>query len=171
MTISVPALKLDQVVRECAKWMTKKRANKKMIQSILGKLIYISASVQQGRKFVSRILETLRSMGNRNWTWVSQDFKQHIEWVQRYGAASNALHLYNIGRPSIVIECDSLTTGAGGNSGKYSTQHTTKFSVIHQLEAVNIVVAFRTLAHLHNIRAADVTIFTDNSASSYALQI
>lgn len=42
--------------------------------------------------------------------------------------------------------------------------------MIHQLEALNVLVVFRTLAHLHSLRAAQVIIFTDNSASSHALQ-
>lgn len=176
MTISIPEAKLEQVVNECSKWLSKKRANKRMIQSILGKLIHVSACVKQGRKFVSRILDTLRAMGDRNWTWVTQDFRKDIEWFQKYGASANGIHIFRLDRPSIVIECDSSTTGAGGNSGqycyswKYNEAHVKRFSLIHQLEAVNVVVAFRTLAHLHNIRSARVTIFTDNSASSYALQ-
>lgn len=115
-------------------------------------------------------------MGSKNWTWIDQDFRRDIEWFQRYGAASNGVHLYTIDRPSVVIECDSSTTGAGGNSGlycyswQYAEEHIKRFPLIHQLEAVNVVVAFRTLAHVHNIKAARVTIFTDNSASSYALQ-
>lgn len=176
MTISIPDLKLEEVVKECSKWLAKKRANRKMIQSILGKLIYISACVNQGRKFVSRILQTLPAMGSRNWTWIDNEFRRDIEWFQKYAAVSNGVHLYSIARPSIVIECDSSTTGAGGNSGsycyswKYSEGHMKKFAVIHQLEAVNVVVAFKTLAHLHDINSAIVTIFTDNSASSHALQ-
>lgn len=176
MTISIPQPKLDQVVNECSKWACKKRANKKMIQSILGKLIYVSACISQGRKFVSRILQTLRAMGDKNWTWINQDFRRDIEWFQKYGAMSNGIHLYAIDRPVITIECDSSTEGAGGNAGsfcyawKYSEDHVKTFPVIHQLEAVNVVVAFRTLAHLQNTRAARVIIFTDNSASSYALQ-
>lgn len=176
MTIAVPEEKLKQVLNECGKWTSKKRANKKMIQSILGKLIYISACVNQGRKFVARILDTLRAMGPKNWTWVNQEFKKDIEWFQRYAAMSNGIHLYRIDRPSILIECDSSTSGAGGNSGpfcyswEYTKEHTDRFSAIHQLEAVNIVVAFRTLAHIHDIKSAHVTILTDNSASSCALQ-
>lgn len=107
MTISVPPEKLEQVVKECSKWLSKKRANKKMIQSILGKLIYVSACINQGRKFVSRILETLRAMGDKNWTWVGDEFRKDIEWFHRYGAIANGVHLYSIDKPSIVIECDS----------------------------------------------------------------
>lgn len=52
----------------------------------------------------------------------------------------------------------------------YNDKHVKRFPVIHQLEAINIVVAFRTLAHRHDITSARVTILTDNSASSHALQ-
>lgn len=176
MTISIPQRKLEEVVNECAKWTFRKRANRSMIQSILGKLIYVSACINQGRKFVARMLDTLRSMGDRNWTSIDREFCKDIEWFQQYGAISNGIHMYKVERQSIVIECDSSKTGAGGNSGqfcyswKYDKAHVEKFSAIHQLEAVNVVVAFRTLAHLHNIRSAQVTIMTDKAAASYALE-
>lgn len=176
MSISIPKAKLDQVLSECSKWENRKRANRRMIQSILGKLIYISACVNQGRKFVSRILDTLRSMGERNWTWLGEDFRRDIRWFQCYAAQANGIHLYSLARPVIIIECDSSTTGAGGNSGgfcyswKYTKEHVRRFPVIHQLEAVNVVVAFRSLAHLHDIKSAQVTIMTDNSASSQVLE-
>lgn len=79
------------MVKECGKWAGRKRANRKMIQSILGKLIYISACVEQGRKFVSRILDTLRAMGDKNWTWISHEFRKDIESFQRYGAVLNGI--------------------------------------------------------------------------------
>lgn len=176
MTISIPARKMKEIVGECQKWTFRKRANRTMIQSILGKLIYISACINQGRKFVARMLDTLRAMGERNWTSIDKEFRKDIEWFQRYGDASNGIHLYKVPRTAIVMECDSSKTGAGGNSGqfcyswRYDTQHVQRFSAIHQLEAVNIIVAFRTLAHLHDVQSAQVIIMTDNAASSYALE-
>lgn len=176
MTIKIPTEKLREVLNECKKWKARTRANRRMIQSVRGKLIHISACVQQGRKFVSRVLDTRRSMGDRNWTYINDEFLLDLAWFEKYAEVWNGIHLYQPQRPSIFIECDSSKTGAGGNTNgfcyawEYSAQHTHAFAPIHQLEAVNIVVAYRSLAHLLRMPGARVVIFTDNLASSHVLQ-
>lgn len=62
MTLSIPQQKLDEVLTECAAWEGRKRASRNMIQKLIGKLVHISNGVAQGRKFISRILESLRAM-------------------------------------------------------------------------------------------------------------
>lgn len=42
MTVSIPRLKLEDVLNECKNWVSRRRASKRMIQSLLGKLIHIS---------------------------------------------------------------------------------------------------------------------------------
>lgn len=176
MTVSIPQAKLDETIQECEKWSHRKRANRRMIQSILGKLIHVSACVAQGRKFVSRIIDTLRSMGNHNWTNVTEEFLLDIKWFLAYARAANGIHIYHLDRPQIELECDSSKEGGGGHSRhlcyawKYSSQHKTLYDAIHQLEAINVVLAYKTLAPHLNIPGAHVTIFTDNSASSFAIQ-
>ena len=63
-------------------WFRKKKASLKELQSLLGKLHFISACVRPGRIFVSRLLNWLRSAfscnntGNRNGIFV--------KYLQRY---------------------------------------------------------------------------------------
>lgn len=52
-----------------------------MIQAIAGKLIFISNCVQSGRKFLARILATLRNMGEKKWTTLSDPFRADIKFV------------------------------------------------------------------------------------------
>lgn len=79
MTVAIPPSKLDQVLKECELWLTKKRVRKVMIQSLLGKLIYISNCVAQARKFVARIIATLTDMGHREWTTISEHFLKDVK--------------------------------------------------------------------------------------------
>lgn len=51
----------------------------------------------------------------------------------------------------------------------YPHHHMCKYSDIHQLEALNILVAYQTLALPQQISPAKVVIWTDNMASSWAL--
>lgn len=48
-------------------------------------------------------------------------------------------------------------------------RHVHTFKAIHQLEAVNLLIAYRTLAHVVSNDSTAVTIYTDNMSSSYAL--
>lgn len=76
---------------------------------------------------------------------------------------------------TLAIECDACLSGAGGNSDQnfyiwdYTPDHLRRFPLIHQLEAVNIVVALRTLCINQPRPGEGVTIYTDNQSSSFAL--
>lgn len=175
MSISIPPPKLEEVLAECTIWETRSRVNKVMIQSLLGKLIHLSNCIQHGRKFLTRIISTLRAMGDRNWTTIDIEFKKDIRWYQLYARTGNGVNLYAPSLPSLWIECDSSLSGAGGNTithaytWQYVDNHRKIFKAIHQLEALNIIVAYRTLAHITSKHPTAVTIYTDNSSSSYAL--
>lgn len=117
MTVMVPSAKLQEVLTECKLWKSRKNASKQMLQSIVGKLVHVSTCVRQGRRFVSRILDALRSMGPRAWTHVSNDMLLDIKWLELYAESSNGVHLFDVDRPEIIIECDSSLQGAGGHAG------------------------------------------------------
>lgn len=145
------------------------KVNKVMIQSLLGKLVHLSNCIQHGRKFLSRILFTLRAMENRTWTTIDQEFKKDVRWFRLYAETGNGINLYTPSLPSAWIECDSSLQGGGGNtishaySWIYTDTHKKSFSAIHQLEA------YRTLAHVTSKDPVALTIFTDNMSLSYAL--
>lgn len=175
MTLAIPRLKLQEVLTECSGWATKKRASRRMIQKILGKLVHVSNGVPQGRKFVGRILDTLRQMGDREWTTVNEPFKMDIKWFLQFASISNGIRL--IKPPTICheIECDSsMDAGGGVTTGlcytwRYGKDISSKFTSIHELEAINLVVAYKTFAPYFTTNAT-VCIYTDNQASSFALK-
>lgn len=176
MSVAIPQLKLQQVIEECKKWDNRKRASKSMIQSLAGRLLHLSACVAQGRKFTARILNTLRAMGNRVWTTVDTEFMKDLNWFKSYAAEANGKAIYTTVRPLYYVESDSSMLGAGAvalgycYSWLYSEQHKSTFQTIHQLEAVNTMVAYRTFASLFPAGDAHVILHTDNEASAYALQ-
>lgn len=176
MSIAIPQRKLDQVIEECKKWSTRKRASKSMIQSLAGKLIHLSACVSQGRKFTARILNTLRAMGNKSWTTIDPEFMKDVHWFLTYASEANGKSIYTTDRPVYYIESDSSLQGGGAvaqglcYSWTYSDQHKETFSTIHQLEAVNSVVAYKTFAHCFPHGNAHIILHTDNEASAHALQ-
>lgn len=69
----------------------------------------------------------------------------------------------------------SLVGGGGGagqfcNAWEYPQPHLVRFPDIHHLEAINLVVAYNTLAHRVAYPGCLIVISTDNLGSSIALQ-
>ena len=61
------------------KWLTKKSATKTELQSLIGKLAFVSKCVRPGRLFLTRILDTLRSLrSNHHWVKLSAEFRKDI---------------------------------------------------------------------------------------------
>ena len=60
-TIAVPQEKLYEIRQECQQWLTKKTCTKRQLQSLLGKLLYVTKCVRASRPFLNRMLDTLRA--------------------------------------------------------------------------------------------------------------
>lgn len=176
MTVSIPKDKLDTVLNECQEWLKRHRANKTTIQAIAGRLIYIASCIPQARKFTARVLATLRAMGQRTWTTINQEFKADILWFTEYARSANGIHLLTQHRPTFEIECDSSLFAGGAADHQryytwtYSVEHRANFPAIHHLEAINLVVAYKTLAPRYATAPANIIISTDNMANSFALE-
>lgn len=97
-------------------------------------------------------------------------------WFAEYATSANGLYLYQPQLRRRVIECDSSLEAGGGHDDtncyhwRYTCAHVKKYSSIHELEAINIVVAYKTLTS--NIAGLPfrVIIKTDNISSAYVLQ-
>lgn len=177
MEVSIPPQKLKEVLVECDRWMNRSKASRTMIQSLFGKLMHISHCIIAARKFTARITATLSHMHkeNQTWTTISSDFKQDVDWFREFAVASNGKALISPRRDNIYITCDSSLTGGGGHSNtecytwKYSTKYAKKFSAIHQLEAANLVVAYKTLCPSTGTKGKCIVMVTDNISSAFAL--
>lgn len=121
------------------------------------------------------MLGTLRALGTKKWTTIDDEFIKDIRWFHQYATSSNGITLYSPTLPTVTIECDASLEGAGGNTSThcytwtYSNGYKNQFRVIHQMEAINTLVAYRTLAHRNNTGPIRALILTDNMSSSQAL--
>lgn len=112
-------------------------------------------------------------MGDRLWTTVDHEFIKDVQWFLAYSLQANGITIYKPDPPVFSIECDSSLDGAGGVAlGRaytwcYSDEHKKKFRAIHQLEATNIVTAYRTFAPFIDQSPALVNINTDNISSAF----
>lgn len=175
MTIAIPTQKLLDINNECTRWYVGRKVNKTMVQSILGKLIFAANCVTHARKFVSRILNTLRGMTDGSWVTVGEQFMKDIQWFQAFAQLHNGVNIYDPPRQEEYIDCDSSLQGGGGNTKghyyiwRYTPEHKKRFKNIHHLEAINVLIAVRTLAPTLTGKNVRIVVSTDNMASSFAL--
>jgi hypothetical protein len=96
----------------------------KELQSLLGKLHFISACVRPGRIFVSRLLNWLRSAfpcnntGNRNWIFrkIPSEVLKDLKWWHVYLQTYNDITMMSINEWSNSDEhlpCDACLEGLG----------------------------------------------------------
>lgn len=176
MSVRIPQEKLDQVLQECLLWTGRRRATRAMIQSLAGRLVHISNCIPPGRRFIARILETLRRMENRKWTTITPDFLKDVQWFRHYASEANGIYFFQDSKPQYSLECDSSLHGAGGAAQgfvytwEYSDHHKVQFPAIYELESVNLLVAYATFARFFPQHQAHIVVYTDNEASAQALQ-
>ena len=65
MTISVPREKVVKLKEEVSTWLSISSFNKRQLQSLSGKLSYVTVCVQLGRIFRNRLLNVFRSFTSR----------------------------------------------------------------------------------------------------------
>lgn len=114
-------------------------------------------------------------MKGRMWTTITAEAALDIRWFIQFAEVSNGISIFSPPQAGWWIECDACLTGAGGNSSnqyymwQYDAGHKEKFGAIHRLEALNLVVAFKTLFPPSSPKGLHVQIFMDNMSSAYAL--
>lgn len=174
MTVAVPDTKLHEILDDCKVWSKKSHATKKDFQSLAGRLVHISRCIRPARRFICRILSALRAAPDSGQVAVSVSVRADVKWFALYAERSNGIHLIDPDLQELIFTCDSSLRAGGGHSSThyytlpYTAQHCKKYTNSTQLEAVNLVVAYRTL--LPRCTAGmKVVIYTDNMSSASAL--
>ena len=61
LTLSVPPFRVHELLQVLSLWSQRSRYTLKQLQSLLGKLSFVTACVKPGRIFVARLFNSLRS--------------------------------------------------------------------------------------------------------------
>ena len=173
MNITIPEQKMQEVMDELAGWQRMDWATKTQLQSLAGKLNYIGNCVRPARRFMNRILTSLRQAHTETRVKLTQEFKKDVAWFQAFARDFNRKILIEPKLPCLEIECDACPKGGGGCTVDHCYQfvfpdhYQTQFH-ISQLEAINAVMAVKTLTP-NNLTDSRVLIKTDNMGSMFAL--
>ena len=165
-TISIPSDKVSEIIQTCHNWSSKKFCTKRDLQSLLGKLLYITKCVKSSRFFLNRMLEVLRNSQKRVKIQLTPEFHRDLNWfiefIPKFNGSAFFVH-HNI---QYEIELDACLQGLGARCGDqvYAIEIPLNFEnmgIVH-LEMINILVAIRTWATLW--KGKNIRIHCDNQA-------
>ena len=116
-TISVPDERMQEIVSLVNEWQGKSKSTKIELQSLIGKLQYITKCVLQSRVFLNRLLEVLRSMKGSKSVKLTKSFQKDLKWwsmfIDKYnGVSFIPSAIWN--EPDVTFATDSCLVGCGG---------------------------------------------------------
>ena len=172
-TLSVTKERLDEMSSLVEDWLIRSKYTLKELQSLLGKLHFVSTCVRPGRLFVSRLLTWLKTFGGQN---VSKKIPKYVKldlvWWSNFLIIYNGvsmMFLQNFSTPDCILSCDSTLVGCGGLCGdlyfhKIFPRFIQKKQLhINVLELLCLVVSLKLWTH--RLRGLKVVIYCDNSSS------
>ena len=175
--IAVPDDKMEEIHLLLPIWKRKRKCNKVDLQSLIGKLQFVSKCVRQSRIFVNRLLDTLRSFSSEKVKIsLSKSFKKDINWWCLFMSKFNGVsyippEIWE--EPDVLFSTDSCLTGCGGVCGREYFHRTYPMSIlqmefpIHKLEMLAVLVAVRFWAR--QCTGGKIQIFCDNESVVHVL--
>ena len=147
-TVSIPPAKLAEISHMCKDWVNKTTCSKRDLQSLLGKLLYVTKCVRASRVFLNRMLDLLRSTGNQKTIHLTPDFRRDLRWFQEFVPHFNGKAFFDHPKIDHEIELDASLQGLGARWGQkvYALSIPigyNQYNIVH-LEMLNILVAVRT---------------------------
>ena len=177
LTLSVSPDRLSEIQELLHGWLTKRTTTKSALQSLVGKLVFVSKCVRQSRIFIARILRLLRSVQfNHHHINLNAEFRKDIRWWCRFLREYNGVSMISTAHwtsPGEVFSTDACLTGCGGICASQYFHAKFPDFVLSQdldiscLELLTIVVALKLWGHLW--RGLRLTVRCDNVVAVTAL--
>ena len=169
MIMQITPDRMEAILAELHLWQNKAEATKKELQSLLGKLLFVSKCVYNSRIFLSRLLNLLREAPEEGGVMLSDDARRDIHWFQVFMPTHNGVSLIpepEWSEPDVVFATDACLVGLGGVCGQdYFTErfpdHILEQNLhISALEMLAVTVGIRLWGH--KLTRKRITIFCDN---------
>ena len=152
MTIEVSTERRHELTQELRMWRHKRSATKKQLQSLIGKLSFITNCVRPGRIFISRLLNWLKQMKDNQTMNVPDETMKDIRWWETFLPKYNGVSLLWIKDCLMIdywLETDACMTAGGAHCDsqyihfKFPQNVLDNITHIAQLELFTIVVAIK----------------------------
>lgn len=150
-SLSIPHAKVAQFLIFVQWLLTQESVDTKTIQSLIGKINHIAQCVHPARLFMGRILQVFRESGGKANIPISP-MKADLHWFTLFLRRFNGKSMIKDVQPTKVILADSSPTGGGATDMHryYEYVYPAALAQAHHitnLEAINCLIALRTLLH------------------------
>ena len=88
-SLYIPASELNDIITACEETAKRTTITKRELQSLLGKLLYISRVIRPARAFLNRMLDTLQTTGEGQHIRVAGGFKSDLDWFTAFSQGFN----------------------------------------------------------------------------------
>ena len=177
MTMEVTPERLEEIRQELQRWIGKRRATRKEIQSLAGKLQFIAKCCKHGRCFMSRILSVLKGLKRSSYrTYLNEDFRKDVQWWFNFLPHFHSVSIIKDtpwSNTDAVVATDACLKGGGGIymnryfKFTFPEEFLKNISGITQLEAVTVTVALKLWGH--RLHGQKFIIHCDNEATVYVI--
>ena len=171
MCLHVDSDKVVELKSELINWARKTVAKKCELQSILGKLLWVSRAVRFSRVFVSRIIAEVRKLKKQSdKSTLSRDIRKDFLWWQTYMEVFSGVEIIPAPTVSIAIYGDACVQGGGSWNpvvGEYFSLHFPDYmcspdTPIHIKEFIVVILSVRLWGD--QWAGQRVTVYCDNDA-------
>ena len=175
MTIEVSPSRITELTELLQKWLHKKYYTKKQLQSLVGKLSFVTNCVRPGRIFLSRIIEKMTNCDehhNIKDEEMDKDIKWWLEFLPQYSGVST-LWLHDMKQYNTTLASDASMIGAGATFNhqyfhhRFSQEILQQTNTIAQLETFAVLIAVKLWCE--ELSGRVVRFYTDNQNTMYAI--
>ena len=173
LTLSVTAERVLEILELVDSWLQKKSATLRELQSLVGKLNFISACVHASRVFICRILNWLRLIHGKQSAHIIPAFvRKDLMWWKLFLPTFNGVSMMLLedwSNPDELCACDACPSGCGGISQSEYFHEEFPPNIaqlkmhINALELLTIVVAFKVWGV--KLKGKKVLMYCDNMSS------
>ena len=171
MCIFVDSDKLTELKGEIFRWVRKTTAKKFELQSILGKLLWVSKAVRHSRIFVSRIIAETRKLSKQSEkTILSREIMKDFLWWQKFIEVFNGVELIPPITVSLAVYGDACPQSGGSRNQVRGKYFALKFPYylcspdipIHVKEFIVVILSIRLWGQ--TFTGQRIIIYCDNDA-------
>ena len=176
MSMSIPKARMGEIMACLGGWITRARATRRDMQSLLGLLNFVAAVAPPVRLFTNRMLDELREAAHVGATSLSSQFKHDVLFFVELLPLFNGRRI--MGKQIVPyqhqVELDACLTGCGAVAGgeSYAARFPNRVieagHTIAHLEMLNVVVAVKVWER--RWAGWTVQIYCDNLNSVHVLQ-
>ena len=95
MELRISAERLLNIMNELAQWSSRRRAKKRALLSLIGKLIFVSRVVRSGRSFVRRMIYTSKKAKHlHHFIRLDSEFRADLAWWSHFLPSWNGISMF-----------------------------------------------------------------------------